>query len=438
MRSENILSLEINKEKILTTIKILWLMYIIFPFRIIGIDVFQRIIYYGISGILFVIFLRRLVKYRINTDYLRNFLFSFLILICLTLMAYTVPVEKNTFDFSYYSSFLYYWVRVFMLVSTIPLFRNALEYAKAFIKAVNLYILFSLVLLIPRIHTWYQGIVIDNANATTVMNEALSRGFEVNQSSYTRFGLQGFSGFECTILCSIAVLFCCYFIINSLHNNESIKGLFIELCFSLIGNALYGRSGLMISILIVVVTVVYAAIIYQKVDLLFKFGVIIVAMYFYILFNENTLKQNDSISWMLEGVFNFIDNGKFSTESSDMLKMMYIHPSVQTFLSGDGYYMVSGHFYMMTDVGYLRPLLFWGIFGTILYYSLLLPSLSSIEKNFEKIDKFFVLLTTLILIVGFEIKGEAALLIFTIFLPITGIGLLCYNRPLKRVYNVVK
>lgn len=84
--------------------------------------------------------------------------------------------------------------------------------------------------------------------------------------------------------------------------------------------------------------------------------------------------QSDEIirmqKWIFELFINFNQNGSFNTSSSDSLKSLFFIPKESTILWGDGKYLLSdGQYYMHTDVGYLRVLLYGGVIGSILFYS---------------------------------------------------------------------
>lgn len=92
---------------------------------------------------------------------------------------------------------------------------------------------------------------------------------------------------------------------------------------------------------------------------------------FYLLFSlmENS-EYEKTFNWVFEWYINLTETGSFETKSSNTLKEMYLFPdSMKTWWLGDGqFYTDGGGFYMNTDVGYLRNLFYWGIFGSILVY----------------------------------------------------------------------
>lgn len=391
-------------------IKTLWLMYVLFPFRWQGVGAVQNALYYGISLICFLTVLYRLNKWQIRSSYLFNLLTYLGLFFILTIITAIVPFVKNTNDYTYLSSYLYYWGRLFVIGGTLALSKSLISYLKLMIDAINTYVLFSVVLLIPTLHNIYQGIVVTNTSSYEQFQKLYSQNY------YTRFGLQGFSGYSATIMCTIAVILCCYLLVNAIKDKQKYKSYIMRAFIAMIGTAMYGRIGFIVSVVLIAVTILYLALFYQRFGLLITVvlvGVIAIGLF---IANAQQLEQISSIRWMFEGFFNYLDYGKFSTSSSNQLATMYVHPSLNTFLYGDGYYTVMGSYYMQTDVGFLRPLLFYGIFGEIIYYLQLLPLLAGIRRALKLNDGFFLIILFLLFIVIFEFKGETVMsLIGTLF-----------------------
>jgi hypothetical protein len=126
------------------------------------------------------------------------------------------------------------------------------------------------------------------------------------------------------------------------------------------------------------------------------------------------------IEWGLEPFINFIQKGKFSSASSNRLMEMYILPNSHTLLFGDGWYSnPSGRgYYMSTDVGFLRPVFFWGIFPTMLYYFTVLLLLFLINIKLKKKEGAFFSTMLFLQLVLFEFKGEIMLPLFSILFPV--------------------
>jgi hypothetical protein len=82
--------------------------------------------------------------------------------------------------------------------------------------------------------------------------------------------------------------------------------------------------------------------------------------------------QNKVLPWAFE-MFQNNSGGMFETRSSNELKTMYFMPSFWTAVFGDGFYVNPKDptaYYMNTDAGYMRHLLFYGVTGCILQLSI--------------------------------------------------------------------
>jgi hypothetical protein len=78
------------------------------------------------------------------------------------------------------------------------------------------------------------------------------------------------------------------------------------------------------------------------------------------------------LPWAFEMFINSQEGSGVETQSTNQLKDMYFDISNSTFLMGDGYYRDpndSAAYYMGTDAGYMRQILFYGIFGSLILYS---------------------------------------------------------------------
>src|SRR5690606_974180 len=96
-----------------------------------------------------------------------------------------------------------------------------------------------------------------------------------------------------------------------------------------------------------------------------------VLYYSYFLSSETKLYIEESIvPYAFEMFINLMEGGKLETNSSNVLKQMYFPIDANSFLWGESYYFdpVKGGFYRNTDAGYMRQILFYGIFGSLLLY----------------------------------------------------------------------
>jgi hypothetical protein len=123
----------------------------------------------------------------------------------------------------------------------------------------------------------------------------------------------------------------------------------------------------------------------------------------------------DLIWYVFEAAFNYAEYGTLSTSSSDtLMDDMYFPISLSTFFFGDGLYTESdGAYYMHTDSGYMRNVLFGGIPYLLLciaidYYILFSSSLPK-DKSIRFLSKFVFLYLFIL-----HVKGESFAYLITI------------------------
>jgi len=122
--------------------------------------------------------------------------------------------------------------------------------------------------------------------------------------------------------------------------------------------------------------------------------------------------ENNFLPWLLEIVQN--DNGgKLETRSSNELKTMYFVPAPKTAIFGDGHYvnpMDPNKYYLNTDGGYMRHLLFYGIIGCtllVVLYLLIFYQMHRLSRalNGSVMVKLFIFLIAVYYFLS-HIKGD--------------------------------
>ncbi len=125
---------------------------------------------------------------------------------------------------------------------------------------------------------------------------------------------------------------------------------------------------------------------------------------------------NHVFPFAFEFYYKYEDTGKLSTSSTDlMINKQYFMPSTQTLLHGDGRYVgLDGHgYYMETDAGYMRAILYGGIFFWIacfIYQTLFFIQplyIAGQTKNRWNKPDFWCLMTLFVHLFILEIKAEA-------------------------------
>lgn len=131
-------------------------------------------------------------------------------------------------------------------------------------------------------------------------------------------------------------------------------------------------------------------------------GTVLAGCFFLSQKNEYSIKI--FMEYSLEFIDNFISGrGLTSSSTNNLFHGMYFPLSLKQYLIGDGQYMDGSLYYMHTDAGYMRMVLYFGIGGFILLciYQMQLLKLSN-KTSKEKILLSFIFITLLI----FQIKGD--------------------------------
>lgn len=101
------------------------------------------------------------------------------------------------------------------------------------------------------------------------------------------------------------------------------------------------------------------------------------------------------LPWALEPLLNLIDGNGLSSKSTDRLDEMWqVIPTLEQVLLGTGHFTnENGSYFMHVDVGYLRNLFYWGIFGYmfIILYQLYMLYPLYISKQFRYIALFITI-----------------------------------------------
>lgn len=90
---------------------------------------------------------------------------------------------------------------------------------------------------------------------------------------------------------------------------------------------------------------------------------------YYIVTDEQLLSQNILLKWAFEPFYNFVNYGELRTNSSDTIEKYYFRPSDYTYYWGDWRYVNSdGSYYKHVDAGYMRLLLYMGLYISSVFY----------------------------------------------------------------------
>lgn len=373
-------------------------MYLLFPFKFNFLLPIQTLLYYFFCILGNVYFLYKCRNAKLDKN-LRFCVFVFVFLyVLMFIISIAVPFFMETGDYSYSSNLITYTIKIVFFSNVAFLCENENDFLNLYIRSTSLYVCFSLFFLVPPVRSIAKSLLFNPSKSDGTFSEILY---------YTRYGLQGFSGFEHTFKCSLGFLFGLYL----LSQKEKCS---IYVFLNLIGCCLYGRVGIVACCAIFGYFYFYQSIICKKYKL-FIAGIIIVIIFVvtFILLID-VLADNPVTRWMFEPFINLVKKGEFSSESSTGLKTMYRLPDLESLWYGDGKYFEDGHYYKHTDVGFLRPIYFWGIFGTILYYFITLEIILSLSLVIRNKNSNFLFFGIILLLLCYELKGEANLSVIVI------------------------
>ena len=146
-----------------------------------------------------------------------------------------------------------------------------------------------------------------------------------------------------------------------------------------------------------------------------------------ILYNTDPYARH-LFRFAFEGFFSLAETGKWQTDSTDVLRSLYVFPeTVHTWIIGDGYFMNSRFdinylgdatdegYYMGTDVGYLRFIFYFGIIGLIQMMAVLIYSTVICVRHFREESLLFILVLLTGLVIWFKVATDV-FLFYALFL----------------------
>ena len=387
--------------KIKRLLKILLFIYVFFPFRVKFMAGVQAYMLYGIELALLGLFLGELYHNKLQRKVLYPLLFFTVTFLFLMTLSLFLPIVRGTGDLTYFARYVTTLKKIIISFSIAYLCEDLREFVKLFIAATTIYVLCTVIMMIPAIHSIYADMV--------VIKDTSPLDYEYLHTPrfYTRIGLQGFSGFGWSFRCTFSVgICCCEYIMKKFGFSKT--EILIYGMINLLGTVFYGRTGTIIAAACIIFTACYQLCIQRKAYLLLSLGGGAIVLIFVFLYNIEFIQKSASLGWMFEGFINMVQSGKFSTNSSTyIMDKMFVKVSPDTFFFGDAKYTAAnGLYYMGTDLGVMRPLIFWGIGGQIIYYMMPLMLLIPIKKYLNNKHSVFFLGIMVVMMAGFELKGE--------------------------------
>ena len=336
-------------------------------------------------------------------------------------MSFLFPIIYNTDDFTYVNVvlalFRKFIIIVFLCLIIIKSYDidNVMDrFMYYFALTTSIYVVGTVLFVVcPSLkEMWFQIVDLGN-NADKLF---LNYGYTM------RIGWAGFSGFRNTISCTFSVVFILFLKLSRYSKMHISNAEFIAIVLtSVMGNMFYGRIGIVASVGATIISIIF----YRKFNFRILIRIIFVFLGFFVIifFIKSYVPiVQEWYIWMSKPFTNFFKTGHFNNYSTDMLlKKMIFMPEYNTLIHGDGRYTVVNYgvkkYYMETDSGFMRQILFWGIIPTAVIYLMWLKLIFSVSRD-------FVLNAMLLFIsVLFEIKGEAYYEVIPILLVFTFVNI---------------
>ena len=352
----------------------------------------------------------------VNFKMLKNIgLYQYIILslsVLLVVMSLAYPTYHGTYDYSYLTvaTFVFRKIIVFLFLICMLAKRYGMNtstelfmYYYALTHA--MYVIGTLILVVfPQVkNIWF-----------TIFAEVTASSELLKSYGYTfRIGWQGFSGYRLTFHCTICCLFLLYlYFVNNSNFHINYFQFIVTFSLCLLGNMFYGRSGLVLTILVSLA----ALLIWNRMHFIRVLSSVVVLSMLGL--GIYSLRDSPLISdwyyWVSKPISNLITTGSFNNYSVDNMKNMVFVPEIRTIVLGDGRFTQYGHYYMNTDSGIVRNILFWGLGGALVSYGMTLFSFARLWKRNELLA---LLLMTIFAV--FEVKGDVYYEIVTLLLAIS-------------------
>lgn len=318
----------------------------------------------------------------------------------LVVFSFLYPALHFTDDFSYVGvstfAFRKAIVYIFLAILIVKEYGKdaSIEHFMYYYALVHsIYVVGTLLLvLVPDLRTfWF-----------TLFDETISSG-DLYAYGYTfRIGWTGFAGFRLTMHCTWSCVFLLYLFYAAEERYRIGQISFIP-AFALccLGTMFYGRSGLVLSIGCSAVGIL----IWNRKQFLriLKFAVIFALLVVVVYLLRNVSIFSDWYIWMSTPILNFVKTGNYGNASFDTLtKEMIWMPEIKSILLGDGRFTgADGLYYLHTDSGIMRNILFWGVVGVTVSYGVTVVCLDIFRER-----SVLLWLLFLITFAAFELKGD--------------------------------
>ena len=156
--------------------------------------------------------------------------------------------------------------------------------------------------------------------------------------------------------------------------------------------------------------------------------ILLVSIPFIIYWYQTDLSFQANFRFGFEGFFSLVEKGEWDVHSNEMLRNMYVFPdNLKTWLIGDGYFrnplgtdpyytgIIWRGYYHGTDVGYLRFIYYFGVFGLLAFCLFMYKAGRICMNRFTSYRTLFLMILLVNFIVWLKVSTDI-FLVFALFL----------------------
>lgn len=343
--------------------------------------------------LMFLMIFKFLSNSNLNFSVNKNILKFAFILLLMSFISFAYSFGHNTMDFSIPYAYLIFLIEAVLgsyFLYTLFLKKYTFE------EILHILIVLSLIQSIIIISMFIFEPLRDFIFTITESKEELMERY----GGFRGFGLAGSVTYDLSVFLSIGMMFITFLVSQSAKNRRFYLISWVVILIAVLMTGRTGWIGVLLSILILLFNVTNKNSL-KSLGYLIFLGIISVMSILYILFNfypeiYKTLILS-VVPYAFEMFINLSDTGTLSTSSSDHIENMYFDISEGTFFFGDGYWTNPNGFgyYMKTDAGYMRHILFYGflpsLFLYLFYLSSFIKMIFSKKRTFNHVLLFSML-----------------------------------------------
>ena len=348
----------------------------------------SKFIFFFLASLTFIYLFQRRIFFNLNQGFLS--FFSFLLL--MSFWSLIVTISHGAYDYS-----VSYAYMIFAVESLLGSYLLYLLFLKkySFHQVLHFFIVISFLQALIIILMFVFEPFRETIFSITESKEDLMERY----GGFRGFGLAGSVTYDLAVFLSFSLIFISYI---SVEVKRKISYFYI-LAWSAIAVAVLmtGRTGwlgIFFSLLILALNIPFRKVAVKSLSkITFSVAVSLFLLIHTFSIYSAELYQvvfDKVIPYALEMFINFSETGAFSTTSSDILAGMYFDVSQSTWLIGDGFWKNPAGFgyYMAVDAGYMRHLLFYGFFFSLLLYIFYLLGFALIFNSLPKTANNYLLI----------------------------------------------